>query len=142
MISICLSRERLFTGSIHEVVDRPRSLEKQLQLLYIPQSGHDSGARSLGFDPGPGLLQRRRSHSFGPWQPRRDSDPDLSACNSERPTVRPRGVYKHDHAHSWRVGHVVRWLVLTRLLRPVPVERAAVLAAVKTKPSAAQVGRS
>jgi len=39
-------------------------------------------------------------------------------------------------------GHVVRWLVLTRLLRPVPVERAAVLAAVKTKPSAAQVGRS
>jgi hypothetical protein len=32
--------------------------------------------------------------------------------------------------------------VLTRLLRPVPVERAAVLAAVKTKPSAAQVGRS
>jgi len=49
---------------------------------------------------------------------------------------------KHDHAHWWRVSHVVRWLVLTRLLRPVPVERAAVLAAVKTKPSAAQVGRS
>src|SRR3984893_2860982 len=33
---------------------------------------------------------------FDPWQPRRDSDPDLSACKSERPTVRRRGSFDAD----------------------------------------------
>jgi hypothetical protein len=28
---------------------------------------------------------------FDPWRPRRDSDPDLPACKSERPTVRLQG---------------------------------------------------
>ena len=33
---------------------------------------------------------------FDPWQPRRDSDPDLSACKSECPTVRPQGSIEAD----------------------------------------------
>jgi hypothetical protein len=48
----------------------------------------------------PGAVDRGRcgcNHSgptkFDPWQPRRDSDPDLSACKSERPTVRLRGSF-------------------------------------------------
>lgn len=47
----------------------------------------------------PGAVDRGRcgcNHGgptkFDPWQPRRDSDPDLSACKSERPTVRLRGI--------------------------------------------------
>src|SRR6266404_454778 len=49
----------------------------------------------------PGAVDRDRqgctpggpTNSF-PWRPRRDSDPDLSACKSERPTVRRRGIFE------------------------------------------------
>jgi hypothetical protein len=51
----------------------------------------------------PGAVDRGRcgcSHGgptkFVSWQPRRDSDPDLSACKSERPTVRLRGSFEAD----------------------------------------------
>jgi hypothetical protein len=51
----------------------------------------------------PGVVDRDRQGctpggptKFDPWQPRRDSDPDLSACKSERPTVRRRGGFEAD----------------------------------------------
>lgn len=45
----------------------------------------------LGGDPGPALLPTVTVPLIRSWQPRRDWNPDLSACNSERPTVRLRG---------------------------------------------------
>jgi hypothetical protein len=70
---------------------RSETLEKQRGNRYICLMGHCFGAKSRGFDP-----DRRCATSVGPlvrsWQPRRDSDPDLPACKSGRPTVRPRGT--------------------------------------------------
>lgn len=72
MMSICLSRERMFmTGPVRMLRTETRPLEKQLQLLYICQNGH-----CLGSSPGLVIGDRRRSNGVGPtvWFGASDSD--------------------------------------------------------------------
>ena len=59
-------------------------------MCYIVVCGHSLGAKSLGFDPGPGCY-----NSFGPtdsWFPGQDSDLDCLTRNGGRPTIRPTGM--------------------------------------------------
>src|SRR5437763_17113636 len=62
MISICLSRGRLFmTGPVRMLWTDPETLEKQLQLLYISRNGHLPRVQS-----GVVIGDRRRSNGDGP----------------------------------------------------------------------------
>jgi hypothetical protein len=98
MTSIWFSRESMFTKLILRVEGMAfgETLANQPCKAYtyrmVIRFGLISGALDrcrCGCDHG-------GPTKFDPWQPRRDSDPDLSACKSERPTVRLRGRFEAD----------------------------------------------